>query len=200
MPACRCRVRVSPWWSRASTPSGVDVRRHLRKGWRLAQPPARFARMIAHRPPWWSFARTDHPGVRAVSRRTQPWPVRPGPENGVPSAMGLRLRLILVLMVPLMLVIGVYGYLRVEQEAEALLEDNRRAMGFTAKALQIAVENALRDRQISDATRLLSEIVEYQDEIDRIRIFDRQFKPLAVSNRLSIGDHVPREALARALE
>jgi len=114
--------------------------------------------------------------------------------------MGLRLRLILVLMVPLMLVIGVYGYLRVEQEAEALLEDNRRAMGFTAKALRIAVENALRDRQISDAMRLLSEIVEYQDEIDRIRIFDRQFKPLAVSNRLSIGDDVPREALARALE
>jgi signal transduction histidine kinase len=114
--------------------------------------------------------------------------------------MGLRLRLILVLMVPLTLVIGVYGYLRVEQEAEALLEDNRRALGFTAKALQIAVENALRDRQLSDASRLLSEIVQYQDEIDRIRIFDRTLKPLVVSNRLTIGDHVPREALERALE
>ena len=114
--------------------------------------------------------------------------------------MGLRLRLILVLMVPLTLVVGVYGYIRVQQEAEALLEDNRRALGITAKALQIAVENALRDRQLSDATRLLSEVVQHQEEIDRIRIFDRRLQPLVVSNRLTIGDDVPTEALSRALE
>jgi signal transduction histidine kinase len=114
--------------------------------------------------------------------------------------MGLRLRLILVLMVPLSLVVGVYGYVRVEQEASGLLDDNRRAMGYTAKALQVAVENALRDRQFSDASRLLSEVVQYQEEIDRIRIFDRNLQPLVVSNRLQIGDHVPTDALARALE
>jgi signal transduction histidine kinase len=114
--------------------------------------------------------------------------------------MGLRLRLILVLMVPLSLVVGVYGYVRVEQEASGLLDDNRRAMGYTAKALQVAVENALRDRQFSDASRLLSEVVQYQEEIDRIRIFDRHLQPLVVSNRLQIGDHVPTDALARALE
>jgi signal transduction histidine kinase len=114
--------------------------------------------------------------------------------------MGLRLRLILVLMVPLTLVVGVYGYVRVQQEAAALLDDNRRGLGFTAKALQIAVENALRDRQLSDASRLLSEVVQYQEEIDRIRIFDRTLKPLVVSNRLPIGDDVPTEALSRALE
>jgi signal transduction histidine kinase len=114
--------------------------------------------------------------------------------------MGLRLRLILVLMVPLMLVIGVYGYLRVEQEAAALLENNRRALGFTAKALQIAVENALRDRQISDASRLLSEIVQGQEEIDRVRIFDRALNPIVVSNRLTIGDHIPTDILTRVLE
>jgi hypothetical protein len=114
--------------------------------------------------------------------------------------MGLRLRLILVLMVPLTLVVGVYGYIRVEQEAAGLLEDNRRALAFTAKALQVAVENALRDRQMSDASRLLSEVVQYQEEIDRIRIFDRTLTPLLVSNRLPIGDDVPTEALMRALE
>src|SRR5688500_1331093 len=113
--------------------------------------------------------------------------------------MGLRLRLIFVLLIPLVLVIGVYGYIRVRQETEALLDDNRRAIGLAAKALQIAVENALRDRQLSDITRILTEVVESQDEIDRIRVFNRNFQPLFVSNRLRIGDAVPAHMLVRAM-
>lgn len=113
--------------------------------------------------------------------------------------MGLRLRLILVLMIPLSLVVGVYGYMRVQGEAQDLLEQNRRSVGFTAKALQIAVENALRDRQVTDIRRLLAEIVEYQDEIDRIRLFDKKLAPMIVSNRLPIGDYVATDALTRVL-
>jgi signal transduction histidine kinase len=113
--------------------------------------------------------------------------------------MGLRLRLIFVLLIPLVLVIGVYGYIRVRQETEALLDANRRAIGLAAKALQVAVENALRDRQLTDITRILTEVVESQDEIDRIRVFNRNFQPLFVSNRLRIGDAVPNHMLVRAM-
>lgn len=114
--------------------------------------------------------------------------------------MGLRFRLILVLMVPLVLVIGVYGLLRVRQEQADLLQENRRNMALTAKALQIAVENALRDRQISDVKRLLSEMVEDQELIDRIRLFDRALRPTLVSNPLVIGEDIPAETLRRVME
>ncbi|MEX2146175.1 MAG: ATP-binding protein [Candidatus Rokuibacteriota bacterium] len=113
--------------------------------------------------------------------------------------MGLRLRLILVLLIPLVLVIGVYGYVRVRQEARELLDNNRRGVGLAATALQIAVENAWRDRQFADITRILAEVVASQDEIDRIRVFDRSFQPLFVSNRLRIGDDVPADMLARVM-
>src|SRR5918996_715134 len=113
--------------------------------------------------------------------------------------MGLRLRLIFVLLIPLVLVIGVYGYVRVREETQALLDDNRRSVGVAAKAVQIAVENAWRDRQLSDITRILTEVVESQDEIDRIRVFNRQFQPLFVSNRLRIADELPAHMLVRAM-
>jgi len=114
--------------------------------------------------------------------------------------MGLRFRLILILTIPLILVVGVYGLLRIRQEQAELLEEDRRNIALTAKAIQIAVENALRDRQISDIKRLLSEIVEDQEQIDRIRLFDRTLSPTLVSNPLSIGEEVPAEALRRVIE
>lgn len=115
-------------------------------------------------------------------------------------AMGLRLRLILVLMIPLVLVVGVHGFLRIRQEQAQLLDEDRRNMALTAKAIQIAVENALRDRQISDIRRLLFQIVEDQELIDRIRLFDRNLRPTLVSNPLSIGEEIPTEVLLRVIE
>jgi signal transduction histidine kinase len=114
--------------------------------------------------------------------------------------VGLRLRLILVITMPLVLVIGVYGVLRLRAEQEELLADNRRLMGLTAKAIQITVENALRDRQISDIRRLLAEIVEGQDQIDRVRVFDRELRTTLVSNPLSIGEQIPEDAVRRVLQ
>lgn len=113
--------------------------------------------------------------------------------------MGLRLRLILLLMIPLVLVVGVYGLLRVRSEQAELLHEDQRNMALTAKAIQVAVENALRDRQVSDVHRLLSEIVAGQDQIDRIRLFSRDLKPALVSNPLSIGEEIPAEALRRVI-
>jgi signal transduction histidine kinase len=113
--------------------------------------------------------------------------------------MGLRLRLILVLMIPVVLVGGVYGYLRSRYEQAQVLEDQRRDMARTARAVRIAVENALRDRQIADIERLLDEMVEYQESVDRIRLFDLQLNAALVSNDLPIGNDVPTEALRRVI-
>jgi signal transduction histidine kinase len=116
------------------------------------------------------------------------------------SRMGLRLRLSLILMIPLVLVVGVYGFVRIRVEQAELLREDRRNMALTAKAIQIAVENALRDRQISDIHHLLFEMVEAQEQIDRIRIFDPTQKPILVSNPLAIADELPPAVLARVIE
>jgi len=92
--------------------------------------------------------------------------------------MGLRLRLFLVLIVPLILVAGVYGVVWVRQQATQLLEAERRGAAAVARAVQIAVENALSDRQVSDIRRLVSEMVGEHEQIDRIRIFDRSLVSL----------------------
>jgi signal transduction histidine kinase len=111
--------------------------------------------------------------------------------------VGLKLRLILILTIPAVLAVAVHGVLRIRQERAQLVEEDRQNMALTATAIQIAVENALRDRQISDVKRLLAELVEQQTAIDRIRLFDRQLRPTLVSNALSIGEDVPAEILGR---
>jgi signal transduction histidine kinase len=73
-------------------------------------------------------------------------------------------------------------------------------MGLTAKAIQISVENALRDRQMSDIRRFLTELVEGQEQIDRIRVFNHALQPTLVSNPLSIGEQVPDDPLRRVLQ
>jgi signal transduction histidine kinase len=113
--------------------------------------------------------------------------------------MGLRLRLILVLAIPLVLVVGVYGLWRIRIERAELLAETERNLALTAKAIQIAVENALRDRQIGDVRQLLAEIVSGQEQIDRIRVFDARGAALLVSNPLPIGDDVPEEAIRGVL-
>ncbi|HYB41182.1 MAG TPA: HAMP domain-containing protein, partial [Candidatus Methylomirabilis sp.] len=98
--------------------------------------------------------------------------------------MKLRLRLVLLLMLPLLLVSAVYGVLRVRQEAQARVADERgRATGM-ARTIQIAVENALavRGRQHLELVSLLDSLTLGQEAIDRIRIIDRGGETLASSN------------------
>ncbi len=114
--------------------------------------------------------------------------------------MGLRSRLFLLLLIPVMTVIGGYGLLRVQVEERELVDEEQRRIAVTATALQVAVENALRDRQTADIERLLREVVAFQEEIDRIRIFDARLKLLLVSNPLDIGEDVPTEGLREAMK
>src|SRR5262245_26849576 len=113
--------------------------------------------------------------------------------------MGLRLRLFLILVVPMCLAIGGYGWVRLQQEEGQLLTEEKRRMELTATALQVAVENALRDRQISDIRRLLDEIVPFQAEIDRIRNFDAKLESLVASKGLTSSEEVPEHGLREAM-
>jgi signal transduction histidine kinase len=114
--------------------------------------------------------------------------------------MGLRLRLFFVLIVPLILVVGIYGAVRVRQDAEQLDEAEEKNAATAAKAIQIAVENALRDRQGTDLRRLLAEMVDGQDQVGRIRLFDLALRPTFSSDADGMTTPVPAQRLGRVLE
>ena len=114
--------------------------------------------------------------------------------------MGLRLRVVLILMIPTVLAVAGHGVLRVRQEMAQVVHEDRQDLEITARAIQIAVENALRDSQMSDARRLLTDMVERQELIDRIRLFDPEVQLLLVSNPLAIGEAVPTRALREVIE
>jgi two-component system, NtrC family, sensor kinase len=113
--------------------------------------------------------------------------------------MGLRLRVILILIIPAVMTVGAHGVLRVRQEEADLVRENRENLELMARAIQLAVENALRDQQLADVRRLLIDMVERQEQIDRIRLFDRQLRPTIVSNPLAIGESIPAGNLGEVM-
>ena len=113
--------------------------------------------------------------------------------------MGLRLRLFFVLIVPLTLLVGLYAVVRVRDEEAQLLAAEQRNASVAARAIQIAVENAVRDRQLADIRRLLSELVNRQEQIDRIRIFDKSLAPTLGSEPGAVGGPVAAERIQRVI-
>ena len=114
--------------------------------------------------------------------------------------MGLRLRLTLWLVIPLLAVMGAHGWVRVRDEQGQILEINRRSMATTARAIQIALETALRDDKTFDMYRLLVELTQSQEQIDRIRVFDRTFAQLVVSSDAAVGEAVAGPPLQRVFD
>jgi signal transduction histidine kinase len=113
--------------------------------------------------------------------------------------MGLRQRVILIVTVPALLATAVHGALRIQQEQHQLRGEYERNLTLTAKAIAISIENALRDRQWSDVGNLVTQMVEQQDVIDRIRLFDRDATIVFVSDPLKIADAVPVDELRRVI-
>jgi two-component system NtrC family sensor kinase len=114
--------------------------------------------------------------------------------------MGLRLRLILIVILPALVVLGAHGYVRVRQQEAQLYAEDERNIALAARGMQIAVENALRDRQISDVKRLLSEMAALQEGIERVRLFDRTLTPTLSSDPENRTARVPTEVLQQAID
>jgi signal transduction histidine kinase len=114
--------------------------------------------------------------------------------------MGLRRRVILIITIPAVLAMAAHGLVRIFQERAQVIEEEQQRLSVMAKAVQISVENALRDRQFSDVQRLVSEMVEQQETIDGIRLFDADLDVTFVSSPTVIGKAIPTEALRRVME
>jgi two-component system, NtrC family, sensor kinase len=116
--------------------------------------------------------------------------------------MRLRLRLVVLLMVPLLVVSGVYGMVRVQQETRAQVEDERERAAGMARTIQIAVESALAVRgwPHTELVGLLDDLILGQTAIDRIRLFDRTGQVRAASNARTVALPPSAETVARVIE
>ena len=114
--------------------------------------------------------------------------------------MGLRLRLFLVLILPLILVVAAYGLLRIQQEGAQVRESEARTAATTARAVQIAVEHALRERRSPDLRGLLAELVAGQHQVTGIRVFDLGLVPRVASTPELLAEPVPAQSIGRVFE
>jgi signal transduction histidine kinase len=114
--------------------------------------------------------------------------------------MGLKLRLILVLLIPAILVVGVYGLIRVRVGRAELIAESERNVILLAKAIQARVERGLRDPWTVDLESMLTDIVRGQDQIDRIRILDDRLRPTTLSSERGVDADVPPDVLRRVGE
>jgi len=101
--------------------------------------------------------------------------------------MGLRLRVLLLVILPMALVVGVYGVVRVRQETRYAIEAERRQAAIAASAVRITVEHMLRTRAFSDTQHLVSELVIDHAEIDGLVVVDRNLRPIALEPKETLG-------------
>jgi two-component system NtrC family sensor kinase len=113
--------------------------------------------------------------------------------------MGLRPRLTISLLAPLLLVMGVHGLIRVRQERAALLDAHRDSLARTADVIVAALEHGLH-RPALEIQSLLRQLARSQHQIARIRLFDRNGTPIVVSNALPVDDSRAAAHVIRVLE
>lgn len=107
--------------------------------------------------------------------------------------MGLRLRLLLVVILPMALAVGIYGVVRVRKETRDAIEAERRQAAIAASAVRIAVEDTLRTRAFPDVQRLAAELVTAHTEINRIVAVDRRLTPFAFEPSGTLSRDLERE-------
>jgi signal transduction histidine kinase len=110
--------------------------------------------------------------------------------------MGLRLRLLLVVILPMALVVGGYGVMRVREETRSAIEAERRQAAIAASAVRTAVEHTLHAREFPDVRRLAAELVAAHAEIDRIVAVNRSLAPLAVEPPGTLAPDLERDLTA----
>ena len=105
--------------------------------------------------------------------------------------MGLRLRLVLLLLVPMILVVAGYAYVRWQEEREQRRTEFDQRVHVTSTAIRLAVEHGLRTDTLADVKRLAADLVVKQTEIVRIRLLDANLRTRLDSNLLAGDPGVP---------
>jgi signal transduction histidine kinase len=114
--------------------------------------------------------------------------------------MGLRTRVLVIVGLPAAVLLAGHGLLRLDQERSQLEAEDQRHVELTAKALQIAAENALRDGGIPEARRLLLDLLARHEGIDRVRMFGGDLRPVILSSNADIDPRVPERVVRSVID
>jgi two-component system, NtrC family, sensor histidine kinase HydH len=107
--------------------------------------------------------------------------------------VGLRFRLVLLLLVPVILVVAVFATLLLKEERGQRRMEFELRVSVTSTAIRLAVEHALRSGTLSEVRRLANDLVVKQTEIIRIRLLGPQLAPRVDANLLDADSGVPLE-------
>jgi signal transduction histidine kinase len=107
--------------------------------------------------------------------------------------VGLRFRLVLLLLVPMILVVAGFAFLRLRGEREQRRAEFDQRVLVTSTAIRLAVEHGLRTGTLAEVRRLADDLVVKQTEIVRIRVLDQSLAPRLDSNLLLGTPGVPLE-------
>jgi signal transduction histidine kinase len=115
--------------------------------------------------------------------------------------MRIATKLTLLLLLAVSAVLAGFGYLRIQQERNRLIEELQQEVVVLANAMGLAVEHALRDRQPEDIRELLTEIVRDPNPVDRIRIFNGRLEEInRASTDAAASTTIPQEEWDRVLK
>ncbi|MGH7357961.1 MAG: hypothetical protein ACREJR_03995, partial [Candidatus Rokuibacteriota bacterium] len=114
--------------------------------------------------------------------------------------MGLRLRLVLLLLIPMLFLVAGYAYVRWQEEREQRRTEFDQRVQVTSTAIRLAVEHGLRTDTLADVQRLAADLVVKQTEIVRIRLLDAELGTRLDSNLLTGDPGVPLERLRQVRE
>jgi signal transduction histidine kinase len=86
--------------------------------------------------------------------------------------MRIATKLTILLLLSVSVVLAGFGYLRMQQERDRLVEEVQQEAVVLTNAVRLAVEHVSRDKRPEDVQELLTEIVRSPSPVDRIRIYN----------------------------
>ncbi len=107
-------------------------------------------------------------------------------------------KLALALAVPIILLIAAFGYVDIRRSSERYRDELRREGRTTTRTVQLAMQDALRDKQLSDIQHLVDEVTGFERVLG-LRLFDQNGTMTYQSEILKSQAFTGREALVQVL-
>lgn len=114
--------------------------------------------------------------------------------------MRIATKLTLLLLLAVSAVLAGFGYLRVQQERDRLVEEAQQEAAVLTNAVRLVVERAIRDRRPEDVREVLTEIVRNLSPLDRVQVYDNRFEETAsASTDGAAAPVIPRQDVQRTI-
>ena len=114
--------------------------------------------------------------------------------------MRIATKLTILLLLAVSAVLAGFGYLRMQQERERLVEEVEQEAVVLTNAVRLVVEHAVRDRRPEDVRELLTEIVRHPSRLDHVQIYNNRFEETAsASADAAAAAAIPRADVERTV-